>query len=69
MDVAEIDNDGYPTEETLTEIQKWPMERGFNNLMEFIEPCFERYGRLERRDIGGIYECATGGWSGCEDVM
>lgn len=69
MDCAELDENEYPTEPTLRQIASWTYEKGFRELMEFIKPCFSGYGRIELRDIDNTYEVATGGWSGCEDVI
>lgn len=64
----ELDDDRYPTEESLVNIKNWPtehMELLFEQLLDFF-PC-DGMGRADF--AGGIYEFATGGWSGCEDII
>lgn len=61
--------DGYPTEKTIEIIRNWPHQADYKKLMAFVKPIFEHYGRVEYRDIDGVYEVATGGWSGCEDAI
>lgn len=66
MKYAEMDDDGYPTDDTLLEIQGWaPMD--LDGLMEYIKPIFATYGKIGKR--GKIYTLATGGWSGCESAI
>ncbi len=77
MEIAIIDKHGYPTEETLQAIENWDTIKDVQGFFNFIMPIFEDYGRFtlresndsERREIEGIYEVATGGWSGCEDAI
>lgn len=65
--MLQLDEDGYPTDETLSEIEKWPVERGWVNLLEHIREYFEDHGSFTR--VGGFFQITTGGWSGCEDVI
>lgn len=70
MDTAlciELDNNSYPTAHTLDSIELFKGD--FSNLMAKIVPLFADYGRCELRDIDDTWEIATGGWSGCEDVI
>lgn len=69
MTEPEIDKDGYPTEETLEVIRNWPMHKGYDSLIRFIEPIFERYGAFEHIKESDTYKISTGGWSGCEDAI
>jgi hypothetical protein len=32
--------DGYPTDEELETIEKWPLEKGYDKLMEFVYECW-----------------------------
>lgn len=64
-----LDEDGYPNNKTLNAIENYSHEWGYQNLMENIAPLFEGYGRCEYRDIDDIWEVATGGWSGNEDII
>lgn len=57
----------YPTKKELTAIKKYDILQGISGLLELIEPHFAKYGRYEY-DKGKLM-LATGGWSGCEDVM
>ena len=71
MELAELDDDGYPTEETLETIKEWTPGSGktFDDLMEFIAPVFADYGSFVKELDGRTYEITTGGWSGCEDAI
>jgi len=64
-----IDSDGYPEPEVLMDIMEWTARAGHHELMQEIVPLFEQYGRCEYRDIDGVWEVVTGGWSGCEQVI
>ena len=66
-----LDSDGYPTEETLKLIAKWGKEDGsWRELMEDISLLFElNCGRCQYNISREIWEVATGGWSGCEDLV
>lgn len=67
MDYPDIDDDRYPTEETLEEIKNWPYERGRKELMEFVRPIFEAgFGRFECNAKGTKWKVACVGWSGNE---
>lgn len=63
-----MDADGYPTDEELERIRKWPHE-DFAGLMEFIyNQCWnsrERGFAQSRRR----FRLATSGWSGNEEVI
>ncbi len=63
----ELDKDRYPTEETLNAISKY--KGSYKTLMNEIAFLFADYGRCEFRDIDSAWEVATGGWSGCEEVI
>ena len=76
LDFEHMDGD-YPTDETLQAIEEWDTIKDISGFYEFIKPIFASYGRLterkadknEIRDIAGVYEVATGGWSGCESAI
>lgn len=57
----------YPTEESLSNIENYKGD--FHHLMEVVSESFPSYGRCEFRDIDNTWEIATGGWSGCEDII
>lgn len=74
--------DGYPTESTLETIKHWTLEDGIGPLLDYIAEAFtlqigsatnvlspaESSLILER--TGERYlRLATGGWSGCEEVI
>jgi len=61
----ELDKDGYPTDETLVQIEKY--EGNFSILMAEVAFLFGTYGRCEFS--GNHWTVATGGWSGCESVI
>ena len=66
----EIDEHGYPTVESLEVVREWdgPMHElpeFFQALADYFNDC--HYGRAWKRR--GFWFFATGGWSGCEDVI
>ncbi len=67
-----FDEHGYPAEETLKAIEKWPYEDGFVELMEFVAKAWnEDYGKVEKEEREGemVYKFVTGGWSGNESII
>ena len=61
-----LDDDGYPTDETLARIRTWPCG-DFDGLMAFINSIWwQKYGWKEAR---GYVHMSTGGWSGNEDII
>lgn len=63
----ELDNDGYPTDDTLENIKKW--KGSFKELMEEIEFLFAQYGVCEYSDKKKTWKVCTGGWSGNESII
>jgi hypothetical protein len=65
----QMDSDGYPDEEELERIAKWPVS-DVEGLVEFIKDLWW-HPELVRRS--GPYnehvELVTGGWSGNEDII
>lgn len=83
MDAPTFDRDGYPTDETLDAIRDWPYS-DFPALMEFVSEAWSDCGVFSRHtdvdrplvalldgdvDDGHWWTCATGGWSGNEDII
>lgn len=66
-----LDASGYPTEETLTEIQYWPVKTSEDwiQLMGFIKSIwrYADFGYWEEDE--NYFKIATGGWSGNEDII
>lgn len=66
-----LDRRGYPTEEALAAIETW--DGALCDLFtQIIAPAMNEYGTLTvTRTIDSIYtvELATGGWSGCEEIV
>lgn len=62
----EIDHDGYPTDPSIDALKGCddPKE-ALDAVAEYLTDC--GYGRATVE--GGVYEFATGGWSGCEEVI
>lgn len=58
----------------LRRIAKWKFE-DHEGLMELIHPVFSRWGRITKTRAKDYdewvisYELATGGWSGCEQII
>ena len=71
MKEFELDSNGYPTEQSLNYVKSWPY-KNMVSLFEFIKPAFDKYGLIEleeNEDNKKKWTIATGGWSGCEDVI
>ena len=60
-----FDKDGYPTDDTLQTIAKWPDD--WSGLVDYVEEAWE-YEEYFVRD-GRIIKMSTGGWSGNEDIV
>lgn len=65
----ELDDLGYPTEDTLKEIENWSVADDVYNLPRLVAPLFEGYGKFAYNDKECVWQVATGGWSGCEDII
>lgn len=63
-----LDSDGYPTEEALEKIAKWPIG-DWVALMEFVRDLWLYADCGYWQQNGTLYEIATGGWSGNEDLI
>ena len=63
----ELDDDGYPTDQTLTNIENWGDSP--KKLMESISSLFIPYGKCELQADDKTWIVVTGGWSGCETVI
>ena len=66
--MLELDDDGYPTEETLAEIREWKAGDGWGLLEAVADIWFwPTYADINRQSKKA--ELSTGGWSGNEDVI
>lgn len=66
-----LDDDGYPTDEALEIIKRWPMFQ-YKELFEFIRGLWHLrdWGWREEAIEGGIrYSISTAGWSGNEALI
>lgn len=62
----EIDQHGYPTEASVEALRVCvDVREALDAVAEYLEGC--GYGRARKRS--GVYRLATGGWSGCEEVI
>jgi len=59
----------YPSEPELKEIEKWPMEKGWNELLDFVWSIWEYADIGYCRKIGSRFWFSTGGWSGNEEII
>jgi len=64
------DRDGYPIEEDVEALRAWsgPVEEVsavLDAVGEYLEAC--GFGSFEK--MGDYWRFATGGWSGCEEVI
>lgn len=66
MDVKHptFDKDGYPSDETLELIKKWPFET-IKEVIPFIAEAWH-YPDMAKEVRPGLWTFATGGWSGNE---
>lgn len=72
-----LDDDGYPTEEALNRIKKWPWQDGWVELFEFINSIWwmadwgwrQTYGYNGNNESYIEYNISTGGWSGNESII
>lgn len=67
-----LDDDGYPTEETLETIRTW--KGNYRDLLENIEEIWTYKDYWSTDGIAttprpNIYAISTGGWSGNEDII
>jgi len=65
-----LDENGYPTEGTLTRIEIWPSNDP-NGLIEFLKKAWHwtDYITVEQGDTETKLTLVTGGWSGNEDIV
>jgi hypothetical protein len=64
------DHDGYPIEEDVAALKAWSgslehVHEVLDAVGEYLESC--GYGSFTKR--GDYWRFATGGWSGCEEVI
>lgn len=73
MNEPTFDKSGYPTEETLREIELFPHERGPHEFLEFIKEAWNSdYGMITETptmDYSIRVQLATGGWSGNGSII
>ena len=69
------DRDGYPTDEELSRIAKWPAEDPFG-WFEFIKSCWwaadwgwTEFDGKDDEQACRVFQLSTGGWSGNEDIL
>ena len=62
-----FDANGYPTQETIEAIEKWPHDDHVG-LMEFVRKAWH-WPDYFRQVRGGRYLLSTGGWSGNEELI
>ena len=63
----DLDEDGYPTDELLERVRKWPYDQGFEGLLELVQANWN-WDNYFQKD-GNKYVLCTGGWSGNEDLI
>ena len=68
--MLELDEDGYPTEETINKIREWPITsfEDCQNLLEAIRPIW-RWKEYIDENSPGVWFVSTGGWSGHEEII
>lgn len=66
--LRDLDEDGYPTEELLERVKKWPYDKGHAGLMALVRANWNWADMMFSQD-GNKYALSTGGWSGNEDLI
>lgn len=64
--------DGCPNEALLDQIRTWPMAAGWDNLLQLVRDSwyYPDAFSIEHTQRGVCWaECATGGWSGNEELI
>jgi len=79
MDDPMFDEHGYPLKDTLDEIALWPAERGWDELLRFVNKAWKHAKRqtddggtlqlIEQREGRDIWLAVPGGWTGNEDII
>ena len=76
MTTPELDEDGYPTEETLKTISEWDFKDGYTNLMDYVSAVWHWPDFVTCTNVLNYfnqpvyrYKLITGGWSGNEDII
>lgn len=78
IDEPTLDDDGYPSEQTLEAIKKWEYndDTKFVDLLEYVNKVWHWTDYMQMRETQNsfgddVYEytCVTGGWSGNEDLI
>jgi len=71
-----FDSDGYPTDETLETIKKWPYGHGYIDLMSYVSRAWKWEDFVYCNAIKDFaeqdvweYTLITGGWSGNESIV
>ena len=63
-----MNSDGYPDEEELATIAKWPYDN-LPALMEYIKRRWQYSDCGYWKQRGTMYRISTGGWSGNESII
>lgn len=76
-----LDEDGYPTEEALDKIARWPYTDGWTELLAFVRElwAYNEFWREEKnvttidmpnyKIVADVYKVSTAGWSGNESII
>lgn len=69
--IAELNDDGYPTQETLDAIKAYPIFRANDceTLLTLIQPIWTFSDYMVKDAVTGYWFASTGGWSGNEDII
>ncbi len=63
-----MDVDGYPTDEELERIRKWPYQ-DCEGMLQFVGNLYVDSGYGKFTQNGNCFQLVTGGWSGNEEVI
>jgi hypothetical protein len=69
MNEPVIDIDGYPTDETVEFLENWKNFKDAKEAMEFALKALKKLCYATVKQENNYIYIATGGWSGCEDII
>ena len=66
----QFDKHGYPTEESLEYVRKFPLTADRKKIEELLRDIMEAWMYSDRaQEKNGLWVFSTGGWSGNEDLL
>jgi len=69
MNEPVIDIDGYPTDDTVEFLEHWQNFKDDKEAMDFALKALKKLCYATVKQENNYIYIATGGWSGCEDII